>query len=246
MCKRPSKASISALLLAVTGAAQAQIAYNGDFRGGDSNVTQADTLSDMVVFDQVQVLGPHVTTIWGNFLIYQQFTGSSLGLTYQIRTGVSSGNGGTLLKSGAVSNLQQTLTGRSTQNDAYREVQLLGTVDFDLAPGTYWLGLQNNEGSNPPSMDFVSCSDPRRRRRPSRGPQSPCPELHPRPQLVRNGNGTRRLRSAGSRLQHRHRLHPRAISRPISRPRRASPCRLQATAILHRLSTAPTFRMLLR
>lgn len=147
-----TRASVASALLFATAAAQAQIAYNGDFRGGDSNVTQADTLSDMMVFDQIDVLGPHVTTLWGNFLIYQQYTGSSLGLTYQIRTGVSSGNGGSLIRSGSVANLQQTLTGRSTQNDAYREVQLLGSVDFDLTPGVYWLGLQNNEGTNPPAQ----------------------------------------------------------------------------------------------
>ncbi|MBI1333680.1 MAG: hypothetical protein GC165_12465 [Armatimonadetes bacterium] len=141
-------------LISTTGIAnaQVQVSYNGDFRGGDSNVTQADTLSDMMVFDDIQVTGSHVTSIWGNFLIYQQYTSSSLGLRYEIRTGVSAGHGGTLLKSGFVSNLQQIGTGRSTQNTAYREIQLGGTVDFDLAPGTYWLGLQNNEGANPPAQ----------------------------------------------------------------------------------------------
>jgi hypothetical protein len=147
------KAFLASALLFLTAAAQgATISYNGDFKGGDSNVTQADTLSDMMVFDEVNLLSPHVTTIWGNFLIYQQFASSSLGLTYEIRTGVSAGNGGTLIKSGFVTNLQQTATGRSTQNTAYREVQLLGTVNFDLAPGVYWLGLQNNEGTNPPAQ----------------------------------------------------------------------------------------------
>ena len=141
----------SALLLATT-VAHAATSYNGDFNGPDLNVTQADTLSDMFVFDQVNILDPHVTSIWGNFLIYQQFASSSLGLNYQIRTGVSSGNGGTLVASGSVLNLQQTPTGRSTQNSAYPEIQLLGTVDLNLAPGVYWLGLQNNEGTNPPAQ----------------------------------------------------------------------------------------------
>ncbi len=114
-------------------------------------MTQADTLSDQWVYDNLNILNPHVTTIWGNFLIYQQYAASSVGLKYEIRTGVSPGNGGTLVKSGSVANLQQTLTGRSTQNGAYPEVQLLGTVNFDLTPGVYWLGLQNNEGTNPPA-----------------------------------------------------------------------------------------------
>ena len=145
--------SCAFVLLLVAAAAPADtVSYNGDFSGGDGSVTQADTLSDMMVFDEINVLGPHVTTIWGNFLIYEQFASSSLGLKYEIRTGVSSGNGGTLVQSGSVANLQQTLTGRSTQNTAYREVQLLGTVDVDLAPGVYWLGLQNNEGASPPTQ----------------------------------------------------------------------------------------------
>ncbi len=145
-------ASIAPAFLFIIAAAHAQTAYNGDFKGGESNVTQADTLSDMFVFDQISILSPHVTTIWGNFLIYQQYVGASLGLKYEIRTGVSNGKGGTLVKSGTVSNLQQTATGRSTQNNAYREVQVLGTVSFDLAPGLYWLGLQNNEETNPPAQ----------------------------------------------------------------------------------------------
>ncbi len=146
------RASIAAALLFATAAAHGQLSYNGDFGGGDGNVTQADTVSDMFVFDQIDILGPHVTTIWGNFLIYQQYASASLGLTFELRTGVSSGNGGTLVQSGSVANLQQTMTGRSTQNTAYREVQLLGSVNFDLEPGVYWLGLQNNEGSNPPAQ----------------------------------------------------------------------------------------------
>jgi hypothetical protein len=40
----------------------------------------------------------------------------------------------------------------STQNAAYREVQLLGQVGIDLAPGVYWLGLQNDEGAHPPAQ----------------------------------------------------------------------------------------------
>lgn len=143
--------AISALCLACS-AVNAQVSYNGDFRGGDTNVTQADTVSDMMVFDDVNVLSPHLTTIWGNFFIYQQYLSSSLGLTYEIRTGITAGHAGTLIASGSVSNLQQTLTGRSTQNNAYREVQLLGTVNINLTPGVYWIGLQNNEGANPPAQ----------------------------------------------------------------------------------------------
>ena len=144
------KAALASALLLATTVAHATTSYNGDFIGLDTSVTQADTLSDMFVFDQVNVVDPHVTTIWGNFLVYTQFANMSLGLNYQIRTGVSSGNGGTLIASGSVLNLQQTPTGRSTNNGAYPEVQLLGTVDLTLAPGVYWLGLQNNEGTSPP------------------------------------------------------------------------------------------------
>jgi len=146
------KAALASALLLATTVAHATTSYNGDFIGLDTTVTQADTLSDMFVFDQVNVLDPHVTTIWGNFLIYTQFAHSSLGLNYQIRTGISNGNGGTLVASGSVLNLQQTPTGRSTNNGAYPEIQLLGTVDLTLAPGIYWLGLQNNEGNAPPAQ----------------------------------------------------------------------------------------------
>ncbi len=139
-------------IVLIAAAASAQTAYNGDFMGGDLNVTQADTLSDMWIYDQVNILGPHLTTIWGNFVTYQQYAGVSHGLKYQIRTGVSSGHSGTLIAGGSVTNLQQTPTGRSTQNGFYREVQLLGTVNLTLTPGIYWLGLQNDEGTTPPAQ----------------------------------------------------------------------------------------------
>ncbi len=142
----------SIALLAAAAAGHAQTAYNGDFMGGDTNVTQADTLSDMWVYDQVNILGPHLTTIWGNFVIYQQYAAVSHGLKFQIRTGITPGHSGTLIASGTVSNLRQTPTGRSTQNGFYREVQLLGTVNVNITPGTYWLGLQNDEGANPPAQ----------------------------------------------------------------------------------------------
>lgn len=147
---RIALAAITACVATSVGASNTS--YNGDFRLGDSNVTQADTLSDMYVYDDINVIDSHVTSIWGNFLVYQQYASSSHGLKYEIRTGVSAGHGGMLIRSGTITNISQTATGRSTQNGACREVRILGTVDFDLTPGVYWLGLQNDEGNNPPAQ----------------------------------------------------------------------------------------------
>ena len=46
------KAALAVALLLATTVARAAISYNGDFNLPDANVTQADTLSDMFVFDR--------------------------------------------------------------------------------------------------------------------------------------------------------------------------------------------------
>lgn len=74
---------------------------------------------------------------------------------YEIRSGVSNGNGGTLVKSGTI-DVTQTWTGDMMQG---RKVYTLAgnTPAFELAPGKYWVGLAPivPDPANTSAMSFV-------------------------------------------------------------------------------------------
>jgi hypothetical protein len=87
-------------------------------------------------YDNFVVTGPtwHVTGLFTNNL--SQLNPETA--YYEIRTGVSEGNGGTLVYSGTV-NVTQTATGRSAFG--ITEYQDLVNVDFTLSDGTYWMSV---------------------------------------------------------------------------------------------------------
>jgi hypothetical protein len=95
------------------------------------------SVSDGRVYDNFQVTGAGWTidSLWSNDLM--SFTTTSA--DWEIRSGVSTGNGGTLVASGT-SSATQTATGRSALG--FTEYQILVSgLNISLGPGTYWLAV---------------------------------------------------------------------------------------------------------
>lgn len=111
--------------------------YNGDFNFADGLaneintwVTQANVYDDFIVGGT----GWTVNSLWSNNLM--NFAGVTQAL-WEIRSGVSNGNGGTVIASGTTS-ASQTATGRSAFG--YDEYTILVSgLNLTLNPGTYWL-----------------------------------------------------------------------------------------------------------
>ena len=94
--------------------------------------------SDNGIYDDFTVATP--------LLITRLFTNNSMNYTaagayYEIRSGVSAGNGGTLLTSGTVVPTQ-TLTGRTFQFYPEYTIAATLTVPFALGPGTYFMSVR--------------------------------------------------------------------------------------------------------
>lgn len=110
--------------------------------GGDPNYV-GSVLSESggyagnaMAYDDFKVTGKgwDVHTILGNF----QMNFNASQAYYEVRSGVSEGNGGTLVSSG-IFNVTQTYMCNYAGSNVYT---VAGNVAaFDLAPGTYWLGL---------------------------------------------------------------------------------------------------------
>jgi len=142
-----------ALLIALLGAGGTASAgtlwYNGDFNGSDGTVSVRHGFGlldvDAYVFDNVVLATAQtVTGVFGTFL----YSGAApVGAEYEIRSGVSSGNGGTLVVSGALaSGFTWTSLGVTFASPAYGTLDVyrleIGGLAVALAPGEYWIGLR--------------------------------------------------------------------------------------------------------
>jgi hypothetical protein len=112
---------------------------NGLYNGSDAIVNQASTYENFIVPS-----GPgwHVTGLFSN-----NHSGlNPATATWEIRTGLSEGNGGTLVASGTAS-VTQTPTGRSFAGlTEYQD--LVSGLSVDLAPGMYWLNVTPVDPTN--------------------------------------------------------------------------------------------------
>jgi len=139
---RAFKRTIQALVIPfclLAGAANSVMAnplwYNGDFDGvnGLSNEINS-SISQSNVYDNFNVTGNWtITSLFSNNLM--NFTASTA--VWEIRTGVSAGNGGTLVASGT-SAATQTATGLSGFGYEVYKIEVSG-LNINLGPGTYWL-----------------------------------------------------------------------------------------------------------
>ncbi|MGI8924042.1 MAG: PEP-CTERM sorting domain-containing protein [Fimbriimonadales bacterium] len=123
----------SAAALCVAGASIAQF-YGGDYdgRSGLAVFRDAYTYEDFYV----DGAGWTVTGIYANVLVKQQFAR----MNWEIRSGMTEGDGGTLEASGS-GPITQILTGRIGGNN-YPEYELrISGLNIDLIPGAYYVGV---------------------------------------------------------------------------------------------------------
>ena len=117
--------------------------YNGDFNGvnglGNEDNDSLGAGNFASVYDDFVVpSGPGwlVTSVFSDNLENTNVTGAS----WEIRQGVSSGNGGTLIASGMTMTPVVTATGRSGFGFTEFMIEVTG-LNVSLPPGTYWLNV---------------------------------------------------------------------------------------------------------
>lgn len=138
------------MVMAGTAPASTILWYNGDFDGSANSLRSEHRYedygnygifqSDARVYDDfvVPAGGWTVNSVWTNNLFTSGVT--VYGATYEIRSGVSAGDGGTVVASGTTDSFALTGTGRGT--GGYTEYQLLiSGLNISLNPGTYWLSV---------------------------------------------------------------------------------------------------------
>jgi hypothetical protein len=131
------KCLIIAGMAAVSISQGAVLFYGGDADGRDGLLAMTDPGLDGQVFDDFTLTQTsNITMVWGNYLT--TLTGFSTG-AFEIRSGMSAGNGGTLVASGS-GNVSGVATGRSFFGLNEYKVQL-GGLNANLAAGTYHLSL---------------------------------------------------------------------------------------------------------
>ena len=137
-------ASTAALVLNTTAIAQAPsltLWYNGDWNFVKGLPNERNTLvTQAAVYDDFNVTG-------GGWLVQSVFSDNLMtpgevitGADWEIRTGISAGNAGTLVAGGITSAPVVTLTGRSGFGFLEYMVQVNG-LNVTLAPGHYWLNV---------------------------------------------------------------------------------------------------------
>lgn len=130
---------VAAAALAAPARADVTLWYNGNYDGRDSQTnSQLSSTNYSYVYDDFVVpVGQSwtINRVWSN----DQMTnpGITTRAFWEIRQGVSSGNGGTVVAGGVIGTATQVATGRS---DVYPEytVQVAG-LNVSLQAGTYFL-----------------------------------------------------------------------------------------------------------
>ncbi len=111
--------------------------YNGDwdYVNGLANGINTDN-TRVNIYDDFNVSGSGwtVNSLWSNNLMVSSDVTQA---NWQIRSGITSGNGGTVIASGN-SNITQTPTGRSGYGFNEYMIRVEG-LNIILNPGTYWL-----------------------------------------------------------------------------------------------------------
>lgn len=149
-CNFTARGAVLALALATafalntTAIAQAppgSLWYNGDFNGVGFHANEINTSSsNSAVFDDFIVPAGQlwdVTAVFSDNLENTVVTGA----VWQIREGVSSGNGGTLVAGGSTATPTVMATGRSGFGYNEFTVEVTGLTGLALTSGQYWLNV---------------------------------------------------------------------------------------------------------
>jgi hypothetical protein len=151
-------ALLSLFALFITSFAAAQCGSNCLFYGGDFDVNNANANGLANETDAIVSGSPYGSAIYQNFTLSSNSTATGLftnnlsGLNpatgyWEIRTGVSEGNGGTLVASGTGA-VTQTATGRSGFGFTEYRDEVDG-LNLSLAAGTqYWMAVVPNDPNN--------------------------------------------------------------------------------------------------
>ena len=129
---------LSAVTLVATPSIAGVIWYNGDFDHASGLANEINTfVSDARVYDDFVLSAPAtVGAVFSNNLM--NFTGVTQAF-WEIRSGVSAGNGGTVVASGT-SAATQSATGASGFGLVEYTIRV-GGLSVNLASGTYWLAV---------------------------------------------------------------------------------------------------------
>jgi len=153
--RMPTTLSLMLLLFAFHTARPARadiiLWYNGDLPangGGTVNEQGTGFFGSLNVYDNFNVTSPTgwtIDRIWSNDQM--KITGITAA-EWSIRSGMSAGNGGTVIASGT-SPATQTATGRTGASLGFPEytVQVSG-LNVVLGPGTYWLSVSPLVGND--------------------------------------------------------------------------------------------------
>ena len=142
----PALFVVAAFALNTTAIAQAppgSLWYNGDFNGVNGLANERNTtISQAAVYDDFNVTAPmwDVTAVFSDNLANTVITGAD----WEIRTGVSEGNSGTLIASGTTNSPVVTPTGRSGFGYTEYMVEVTGlNIFLPMLPSGqhYWLNV---------------------------------------------------------------------------------------------------------
>jgi hypothetical protein len=130
---------------AIAQAPPGSLWYNGDFNHVNELANERNTLvTQAAVYDDFNITGGpmwHVTAVFSDNLITPN---TVVGADWEIRTGLSEGNGGTLIASGTTNSPVVALTGRSGMGYNEYMVEVTGlNVFLPMLPSGqhYWLNV---------------------------------------------------------------------------------------------------------
>lgn len=133
------------LFAALCAGSQAQPMHpNDEFYGGNPNGVNGlssernTSVGDSIVLDDFNHNGQTIDHVYGRFL---SDIAKPVSFDYEIRSGVSNGNGGTFVTGGS------GVSGTWTPEPQYSFFGFMGYLadiptSINLAPGTYWLGIR--------------------------------------------------------------------------------------------------------
>jgi hypothetical protein len=141
--------------------------YNGDSDGFATKINEVGGSSGTgLIYDDFVVGsgGVNITGVFSNDLVLNipssgadtNAPGVVTQASWEIRSGVSAGNAGTLLDSGTAS-ATQTATGLTFNSGAYAvyDIQITG-LNVNLGPGTYWLAVAPDFGASTSYNSYIA------------------------------------------------------------------------------------------